>query len=56
MIKVFTLISLLFLVACISVYECDGEHKETYNNISPTTQQSETTNPSNDPQNTNSDN
>lgn len=32
------LISTLLLSGCITVYECEGDHKETYNNISPTTQ------------------
>ncbi|MFD1260027.1 hypothetical protein [Entomomonas asaccharolytica] len=44
MLRLFITFSLLVLTGCITVYECEGEHKETYNNISPTTQQSTTTN------------
>jgi hypothetical protein len=36
-------IAILLLTGCITVYECEGDHKETYNNISPTTQ--DTSNP-----------
>ncbi len=32
------LVATLLLSGCITVYECEGDHKETYNNISPTTQ------------------
>ena len=44
MLRLFITFSLLVLTGCITVYECEGEHKETYNNISPTTQQSTTIN------------
>lgn len=47
MLRIIMILYLLFLSGCITVYECEGEHKETYNNISPTTQQSETTNAGN---------
>ncbi|WP_170143324.1 hypothetical protein [Orbus hercynius] len=30
------------LVGCITIHECEGDHKETYNNISPTTQAPDT--------------
>lgn len=36
---------------CMTVYECEGDHKEQYNNISPTTQQSDTTNSGDKPSN-----
>ncbi|WP_345489614.1 hypothetical protein [Orbus sasakiae] len=36
------LMLLSLLSGCITVYECEGDHQETYNNISPTTQESET--------------
>lgn len=42
MLKVMTFISLLVLTGCITVHECDAEHKETYNNISASKQQSST--------------
>ncbi|UYZ85374.1 hypothetical protein MTZ49_07455 [Entomomonas sp. E2T0] len=59
MLKISILFSLLILAGCITVYECEGKHKETYNNISPTTQHSETINsgdkpPSNHSEPTNS--
>ncbi|AWM79909.1 hypothetical protein DKL61_05785 [Gammaproteobacteria bacterium ESL0073] len=48
----FLLINCLLLThGCMTVYECEGDHKEQYNNISPTTQQSDTTNSGDKPPN-----
>ncbi|WP_392565176.1 hypothetical protein RHO15_06020 [Utexia brackfieldae] len=43
MYKLSLLASIFILSGCVTVYECEGDHKESYNNISPTTQAPATT-------------
>lgn len=42
MIRLLLFLSFLLNQGCMTIYECEGDHKEQYNNISPTTQASTT--------------